>query len=80
MWSFIVFLVVGIIAGWLAGLIFKGRGFGVIGDMIIGVAGSFIGGFLFRFIGVNSYGFLGSVFTALVGALLLLFIINWFKK
>ncbi|HNR87116.1 MAG TPA: GlsB/YeaQ/YmgE family stress response membrane protein [Spirochaetota bacterium] len=80
MWSFIVFLVIGIIAGWLAGLIFKGRGFGLIWDMVIGVAGSFIGGFVFKLIGVGAYGFLGSVFTAVVGALLLLFIINWIKK
>jgi uncharacterized membrane protein YeaQ/YmgE (transglycosylase-associated protein family) len=78
--SIIAFLIIGILSGWLAGLLFKGRGFGIIGDMLIGIAGSFIGGFLFGLIGVTSHSFLGSIFTALVGALVLLLIINWIKK
>ena len=46
------FLVIGLIAGWLAGIIMKGRGFGILGNIIVGVIGSVLGGFLFRLIGL----------------------------
>ena len=51
--SIIVFLVVGIIAGWLAAKIVRGTGLGLIGDMIVGIVGAFIGGFLFRAVGAG---------------------------
>ena len=73
------FLIIGIIAGWLAGKIVKGGGFGLIGDLIVGVIGSFIGGYLFNFLGLSTYGTIGGIITATIGAVLLLWIIRLFK-
>ena len=65
------FLLVGLVAGWLAGKLMKGSGFGVIGDIVLGVIGSFVGGFLFRQAGLAAYGLLGSLVVATVGAMIL---------
>jgi len=71
------FLLIGIIAGWLAGNIMKGGGFGLIGDMVVGVVGSFIGGYLFGYLGLgNAYGTLGEIGMATVGAIILLGILR----
>jgi len=71
------FLLIGIIAGWLAGNIMKGGGFGLIGDLVVGVVGSFIGGYLFGYLGLgNSYGTLGEIGMATVGAILLLAVLR----
>ena len=67
------FLLIGIIAGWLAGNIMKGGGFGLIGDLVVGVVGSFIGGYLFGYLGLgNAYGTFGEIGMATVGAIVLL--------
>jgi len=73
------FLIIGIIAGWLAGNIMKGGGFGLIGDLVVGVVGSFIGGFLFRILGLSSYGTIGSIIMATFGAIVLLWLIRHFR-
>lgn len=78
--NFILFLIIGAIAGWLAGKIMKGRGFGILGNMVVGIVGAFIGGMLFRAIGLASYGLIGSLITATFGAVVLLFIIGLIKK
>lgn len=70
------FLIIGIIAGWLAGNIIKGRGFGLIGDLVIGVVGSFIGGYLFSIFGFSAYGTIGEIIMATIGAMVLLVIIR----
>ena len=71
------FLLIGIIAGWLAGNIMKGGGFGLVGDLVVGVVGSFIGGYLFGYLGLgNSYGTLGEIGMATVGAILLLAVLR----
>lgn len=71
------FLVIGIIAGWLAGNIMKGGGFGLIGDLVVGVVGSFIGGYLFGYLGLgNAYGTFGEIGMATVGAIVLLGVIR----
>ena len=71
------FLLIGIIAGWLAGNIMKGGGFGLIGDLVVGVVGSFIGGYLFGYLGLgNAYGTLGEIGMATVGAIALLGILR----
>ncbi|PKL40718.1 MAG: GlsB/YeaQ/YmgE family stress response membrane protein [Spirochaetae bacterium HGW-Spirochaetae-1] len=80
MTGIIVTLIVGAVAGWLAGLIWKGKGFGLLWNIIIGVAGSFIGSFLLRLIGLHAYGLIGSIVAALAGALVLLAVINQIKK
>ena len=78
--ALIVFLAIGALAGWLAGQIIKGSGFGVVGNIIVGVIGSLIGGFLFRVLGFASFGLIGSIVTATVGAVVLLFLIGLIKK
>jgi uncharacterized membrane protein YeaQ/YmgE (transglycosylase-associated protein family) len=75
------FILVGLVAGWLAGHLVKGGGFGVLGDVMVGVIGAVIGGFLFRAIGVsNVSGLLGSLFVAIIGAVVLLLVLRQFKR
>jgi uncharacterized membrane protein YeaQ/YmgE (transglycosylase-associated protein family) len=70
-----------LIAGWLAGVLVKGGGFGVIGDMVVGVLGAFIGGFLFTTLGVSSGGgMIGSIIVATIGAIILIFILRLIKR
>lgn len=70
------FLIVGIVAGWLAGQFMQGSGYGLIGDLVLGVVGSFIGGFLFTFAGVNIEGMLTKIIMATIGAVALLYVIR----
>ena len=72
----ITLVIVGLIAGYLAGLIWKGRGFGLAGNLLVGVAGSFLGRFLFNLLGFSIYGFIDQVMAAIAGAIVLLWIIN----
>ncbi len=74
------FLVIGIVAGWVAGRITKGRGFGLMGNLIVGVLGALLGGFLFNLVGLAAYGVLGSLITATVGAIVLLLLLGFVKK
>lgn len=76
----ITFLIIGAIAGWLAGIIMKGGGFGLLANMVIGVLGAVVGGVVFGLLGIAAVGFIGSIVTATVGAILLLFIIGKMKK
>jgi len=79
--NIIWFLIIGALAGWLAGILTKGRGFGVLGNIIVGVVGAVVGGHIFQFVGVSTGGgFVSSLVTALVGALVLLFLINLIRK
>jgi uncharacterized membrane protein YeaQ/YmgE (transglycosylase-associated protein family) len=78
--SLLWFLLIGLVAGWLAGQIVKGGGFGLVGDLIIGVIGSFIGGWVFGLLGLGAYGLIGQLVMALVGAILLLFLVRLIKR
>ena len=78
--NFIWFLLIGLIAGWLAGQITKGSGFGLVGDLIVGVIGALLGGFLFGLLGLSANSLLGSLVTATVGAIVLLFLVGKFRK
>lgn len=79
--QFLWFLLVGLVAGWLAGTLVKGGGFGVMGDVVVGVIGAFIGGALFTTFGVSLRGgLLGSIIVATVGAVVLLFIVRLIKR
>jgi len=78
--NLIWFLIIGLIAGWLAGLIMKGKGFGLIGNLIVGVIGALLGGWVFGLLGIAAYGLIGSLVAALVGAIILLFLIGLVKK
>ena len=78
--NFILFLIIGSIAGWLAGRVMKGRGFGIIGNLIVGIIGAFIGGFVFGLLGIATYGLIGLLISSLAGAIILLWIIGLVKK
>ena len=77
--SIVTFLVIGLIAGWLAGVLVKGRGFGVLGDILIGIIGAELGGWIFSSIGLSAYGFAGAVMMAFIGAVALLSVIKMVK-
>lgn len=70
--EFLWFLLIGVAAGWLAGQIMKGGGFGLVGDLIVGVIGALLGGFLFSLLGIQAGGLLGALITATVGAIVLI--------
>jgi uncharacterized membrane protein YeaQ/YmgE (transglycosylase-associated protein family) len=74
------FMLVGLIAGWLAGKIIRGSGFGIIGDVVIGVVGAGIGGFIFRFLGLSPSGTIGNIVVATVGAAALLYVVKLLKR
>ena len=77
----ILWIVIGIIAGWAAGKIMKGKGFGLIGDLIVGVVGAFLGGWLFGLLHISiGGGIIGSLITAVIGALVLLFVLRLIFK
>ncbi len=77
----IVFLIIGLVAGWLAGQLSKGGGFGLVGDMVVGILGSVFGGFLFRSLGLYPRGgFLSHVVTATIGAVMLLYLVRVIKS
>lgn len=78
--SLIIFLFIGAIAGWLAGLLTRGSGFGLIGNILIGILGAFIGGHVFNYFGWFIQGLVGTLATATLGAVLLLLVVNLFKR
>ena len=78
--NIVFFLLIGLVAGWLAGQIMKGKGFGLLGNLIVGCIGALLGGFLFGQLGIDFYGIIGALIAALVGALILLWIIGLIKK
>jgi uncharacterized membrane protein YeaQ/YmgE (transglycosylase-associated protein family) len=73
-------LIIGLVAGWIAGHVTRGRGFGVLGDMIVGVIGAWLGSALLNVFGLYYFGFIGSVVTALIGAVVLLTLIRVIKN
>ena len=78
--NLIWFLVIGLIAGWLAGQVMRGSGFGLIGNLIVGVIGALIGGWLFGVLGLASYGLIGSLVVAFIGAVVLLFLLSLVRR
>ncbi|WP_353235333.1 GlsB/YeaQ/YmgE family stress response membrane protein [Diaphorobacter ruginosibacter] len=79
--GFIWFIVVGLIAGWLAGLVMKGGGYGFLGNIVIGIVGALIGGWVFSMLGLGSGGgLIGSILVAFVGAVILIFLARLIKR
>jgi uncharacterized membrane protein YeaQ/YmgE (transglycosylase-associated protein family) len=78
----LMWLIVGLVAGVLASLVMGGTGYGLIGDIIIGIAGAFIGGWLFARLGVTAPfgGMAGIIFTAFIGAVVLLFLLRLIRQ
>jgi uncharacterized membrane protein YeaQ/YmgE (transglycosylase-associated protein family) len=73
-------ILIGIIVGWLAGQIVKGRGMGVLVDLIVGIIGSLLGGWLFGIIGLAAYGLIAQLVMGVVGAVILLLLVRVIKK
>lgn len=81
MMSLFIYLAIGAVSGWLAGKLMRGGGFGLLGDIVIGIVGAYVGGYLFGLAGVSAgAGLLGSIVTATVGAMVLLFLIRLVKR
>jgi uncharacterized membrane protein YeaQ/YmgE (transglycosylase-associated protein family) len=79
--SLILFLIIGAVAGWIAGKLLRGGGFGLVGNLVVGIVGAVIGGHLFSYLGVSAGGgLIGSLVTAVIGALVLLVIVGLIKK
>lgn len=75
------FLIIGLLAGWLAGMLVRGGGFGIVGDLVVGVVGAFLGGFLFSSLSISGGGgFIGSLVVATIGAIVLLIIVRLIKR
>ena len=75
--SLLVILFVGVIAGWLAGKLVRGAGFGLIGDLIVGIIGAFIGDWLLPRLGLHlGTGIVGAIFEATIGAIVLLLVVR----
>ncbi len=70
--EFFILLLVGLVAGWLAGLLMRGGGYGVLGDILLGIVGAVLGGFLFGLLGIAAYGIPGRIAVALVGSIVII--------
>jgi uncharacterized membrane protein YeaQ/YmgE (transglycosylase-associated protein family) len=79
-YGIIAWLVIGAIAGWLAGQIVKGGGFGLVVDIIVGVVGAVIGGSLAGVVGISAEGIIGSIILAVIGAVVLLVVLRLIKR
>lgn len=78
--SLVILLLVGLIAGWLAGQLTRGRGFGVVLNIVVGVIGAYLGGIIFRAAGVAGHGTLWMIISATIGAMVLVFFINAVRR
>ena len=79
--NLIIFLLIGAVAGWLAGLIVKGFGFGIVGNIVVGIVGAFIAGYLFPALNVTlGSGIVGAIIHATIGAVLLLLVVRVLKR
>jgi uncharacterized membrane protein YeaQ/YmgE (transglycosylase-associated protein family) len=77
--AIIIMLVVGAVAGWLAGLIYSGAGFGLVGNIIVGILGAIIAGALLPGF-LHFSGIVGQIITAATGAIILLFLVNFVRR
>ena len=73
-------LIIGILAGWVAGVITRGRGFGMLGDLIVGVIGAYLGGTVLDLLGLSAYGMVGYLMSSIIGAVVLLAVIRVIKS
>jgi uncharacterized membrane protein YeaQ/YmgE (transglycosylase-associated protein family) len=76
----IVWVVIGLIAGWAAGKIMKGSGYGVVMDIILGIVGAVVGGWLMGLLGIYSGSLIGSTIIAIIGAMFLIWLSRLLKK
>jgi uncharacterized membrane protein YeaQ/YmgE (transglycosylase-associated protein family) len=74
------FILIGLAAGFLAGAVVKGHGFGLVGNLVVGVIGALLGGFLFGLFGIAATNIVGNLISAFVGAVVLLLLIGFVKR
>ena len=77
---FLWYIIIGIVAGFLAGKIMRGGGFGIIVNLILGIIGGLLGGWVFGLFGIAAYGIIGNLITSTIGAILVLWIVSLFNK
>lgn len=79
--AIIIFIVIGVVAGWLAGQVVRGGGFGLVGDLVVGVIGALIAGWLFPRLGISlGGGIIGEIISAAIGAIILLVIVRLIRR
>jgi uncharacterized membrane protein YeaQ/YmgE (transglycosylase-associated protein family) len=78
--SFLTFLLIGAAAGWITGLITKGRGFGLAGNIIVGIIGAFLGGFCLGLLGISASGIIGQLIFAVLGSVLFVWLLGFIRK
>jgi uncharacterized membrane protein YeaQ/YmgE (transglycosylase-associated protein family) len=79
--TFLIWIAIGLVAGWLASAV-VGGGYGIVGDIVVGVVGAFVGGFIFRALNIKSPldGLAGQIFVAFIGAIVLLLILRLIRR
>jgi uncharacterized membrane protein YeaQ/YmgE (transglycosylase-associated protein family) len=80
LWNLIWWIVVGLIAGWAAGKIMKGGGYGAVMDIVLGIIGAVVGGWLMALFGIHAVGFIGTIIVAIIGAVFLIWITRMLKR
>ncbi len=78
--NIIIWILTGILAGWLTGLVMRGRGFGLLGDLLIGLLGGLLGGWLLGLVGFAPGGWLGQVLVAFIGGVVLVAIVRLIRR
>lgn len=78
--NWLMFIFVGIVSGWIAGKLWKGKGFGLVGNLVVGVIGALVGGLVFGLLNISAGGVIGGIVMSVVGALVLLYVVNLFAK
>ncbi len=78
--AIIIWLITGVIAGWLTGLVARGRGYGLVGDLVLGLIGGVIGGWLFGFLGLFARGWGGQIGVACVGGVVLVALVRFLRR
>ena len=77
--AIVIWLLIGLVAGFLASVVMRGGGYGVVGDIVVGIVGAFIGGFLANLLGLGASGLLGSIIIAFIGACILIALLRAFS-
>lgn len=78
--SFVYFILIGALAGWVGGKLVKGEGFGLIGNIIVGIVGAVLGGWIFEKLGIAETNLLYSIAAAVVGSVVFLLVIGLIKR
>jgi uncharacterized membrane protein YeaQ/YmgE (transglycosylase-associated protein family) len=74
--SILWFLIIGAVAGWIAGELTKGHGFGLLGNLVVGILGALLGGYIFDVLNITTYGLIGSLITSVIGAVVFLLVLS----